>query len=125
MGNPNWRSFVEELGKATCESRKIPELILDHLNPPIYARDELRKLCYMCDFCCEPRVDQCCICDKSVCDEHGLELKLHYVWHVCVECQKKGYDEEDIKEKDQDLYEYMVEQGDFEEEAETPSVPVA
>lgn len=56
-----------------------------------------------CDFCIKPKIDDCALCHKGVCEEHGKPIQLKFLWHLCPECQKLP--EERVKEMDDDLAE--------------------
>lgn len=87
MSSMNWMDFLEEVEK---NPKNFAKAAIEHLRPPKYAVDRLRKLGFLCDFCWNPRVDECFNCHRSICEEHigkifiGEKTKLE--WRICPAC---------------------------------------
>jgi len=105
----NWKAFIEEVKK---EPKSFAKAVIEHLNPPKYAIEEIKSLRWMCHFCWSPRCDCCFLCQRSICEEHiaktfiGDKTKLN--WYVCPDCLKTEDEKEIIKkirEQDAELYE--------------------
>jgi len=95
----DWKSFLEEVRR---EPKNFAKAVVDHLRPPKYVIEELKKLKWMCHFCWKPRVDECVLCHRSICEEHvaktiiGEKTKLE--WYFCPDCVKTT-EEKELLEK--------------------------
>lgn len=81
--NPDWRGFLKAAGK---KPKDLASAVLDHLNPPLYVRQILKRLNYLCEWCNDPRIDECSKCHASVCGNHAREIKdprLAMEWRLC------------------------------------------
>lgn len=106
----NWKDFIEKFEQ---EPRKVAQWILAFLNPPVYARNRLRKWEHLCDFyaetgqeCMKQRVDTCALCGKSVCEDHRNVVELNYEWCYCPACSLSDTTEgimKRLKEMDEEL----------------------
>ena len=93
----DWKTFLWDIEK---EPKKFAEAVVDHLDPPKYVIEQLRKWDYLCHFCWSPRMDCCFFCGNGVCEEHaktyvGEKSKLE--WYVCPNCQEVHSEEEILK----------------------------
>jgi len=112
----DWKSFLEEVRR---EPKNFAKAVVDHLNPPKYVIEELRKFDWMCHFCWKPRVDVCCLCHRGVCEEHIAKKligpKTQLEWYFCPDCVK-ATDEKELLEKvrmdDEEFWLEDQEQGD-------------
>jgi len=105
----NWQAFLGALEK---DHKKFAEAVVDHLDPPKYAIEQLRKLDYLCHFCWSPRMDYCFLCLNGVCEEHaktyvGEKTKLE--WYVCPNCQEVHSEKEILKRVGAEDEEYWLE----------------
>lgn len=95
----NWKGFLESVKE---EPKNFVKAVIDNLDPPKYAIEELKKFDWMCDFCWKPRVGLCCLCQRSLCQEHiariiiGEKTKLE--WYFCPACVI-AHDEKELLEK--------------------------
>lgn len=85
----DWQGFLEGVKK---EPKNFAKAVVDHLNPPKYAIEQLKKFDWMCDLCWKPQADVCMNCHRGICEEHiaktfvGEKTKLEC--YVCPECLK-------------------------------------
>lgn len=96
----DWKAFIKAVDK---EPKKFAKAVVDHLDPPIYAKQALRKLEYLCGWpgCWTVRTDCCFKCGRGVCDEHSemfLGPKTKLEWYVCNGCVGTIPREELLKE---------------------------
>lgn len=115
----DWNAFIKAVDG---NPKEFARAVVDHLDPPIYARNALRTLEYLCGWpgCWTRRIDVCFKCHRSVCEEHsemipGPKTKLE--WYVCNGCSANTPREEllkEIAEQDEEIY---LEDQDPEEES--------
>ena len=84
----DWNAFIKAVDKAP---KKFAKAIVDHLDPPQYAKKALEKFRYLCGWpgCWTRRIDECFKCNMGVCEEHGekfLGPKTQLEWYVCTGC---------------------------------------
>lgn len=105
----DWNAFIRAVDRAPKEFVKA---VVDYLDPPIYARDALRTLEYLCGWpgCWTRRMDCCFKCDRSICEEHSetfLGPKTKLEWYACPGCSANTPREELLKkiaEQDEELW---------------------
>ena len=79
----NWNAFLSNIER---EPKNFAKAIVEHLNPPNYVLERLRKFEWICHFCWKPRIDICNWCQRSVCEEHGQQFigeKTKLEWYIC------------------------------------------
>jgi len=85
----DWKGFLEQV---KTEPKNFAKAVIDNLNPPKYVVEEMKEFEWMCHFCWKPRMDMCCSCYRSICEEHnaltlvGEKTKLE--WYFCIDCLK-------------------------------------
>jgi hypothetical protein len=90
----NWHKFVAALKQ---DPKAYMKAIIENLDPPKYVIAELKQFERICDFCWNPRMDICVLCQKSVCEEHSLMIigeKTKLEWYFCPTCQANHTKEE-------------------------------
>lgn len=65
----DWNAFIKAVDRSPKEFAKA---VIDHLDPPKYAKNALRTLEYLCEWsgCWTRRMDVCFKCHRGVCEEH-------------------------------------------------------
>jgi len=107
----DWKAFLEQVKK---EPKNFAKAVVDNLNPPKYAVEEMKAFEWMCHFCWKPRVDLCNFCQRNVCEDHcsvviGDKTKLE--WYFCTDCLKTHTKEEiATKVKDEDEQYWLEDQ---------------
>jgi len=118
----NWEALVRAVEK---DHKEFAKAVVEHLDPPIYVKNALRSMEYLCGWpgCWTVRVDVCFKCDMSVCDEHSemfLGPKTKLEWYVCDGCLANTPREELLKEiakRDEEIWlEDQEEATDIQEE---------
>ena len=114
----DWNAFIKAVDKAPKEFAKA---VVDHLDPPRYAKKALKKLEYLCGWpgCWTRRIDVCFKCDMGVCEEHSemiLGPKTKLEWYVCNGCSANTPREELLKEVADEDEEFWLEDQEGEEE---------
>ena len=105
----DWKGFIEAVDRAPKEFARA---VVDHLDPPKYAKQALRKLEYLCGWpnCWTVRTDSCFKCNMSVCEEHSVMYhgpKTGFEWYVCIGCasnNKKADILKEIAEEDEEFW---------------------
>ena len=105
----DWNAFIKAVDG---NPKEFVRAIIDYLDPPIYAKQALWELSYICGWpgCWNVRTDICFKCSKGVCDEHGkmfLGPKTELEWYVCPSCLASTPREEllkEIAEQDEEFY---------------------
>ena len=96
----DWKGFIEAVDRAPKEFAKA---IIDHLDPPKYAKQAISKLKYLCEWpnCWTVRIDTCFKCNRGVCEEHSLMYhgpKTKLEWYVCIGCASNNKKADILKE---------------------------
>ena len=96
----DWRGFIKAVDR---DPKEFARAVIDYLDPPIYAKQALRTLAYLCGWseCWISRVDMCFKCHMSICEEHSkmfLGPKTQLEWYVCNSCLVNTPREELLKE---------------------------
>ena len=114
----DWQAFLKAIDK---DPKSFAEAVINHLDPPKYAIEWLRKWERLCEFCWHPRMDVCFLCESSVCEKHaktyvGPKTKLE--WYVCKNCQKVHSEEEILERMRAEDEEFWLEDQEQETGAE-------
>jgi hypothetical protein len=100
---PHWKAFLQSIQK---NPRDFVKALINHLDPPKYVIEAIQKFEWICEFCWNPRIDICFLCERSICEEHRaktfLGKKLGLEWYVCQNCLT-GFGEPTILNKIEDL----------------------
>jgi len=96
----DWNTFIKAVDRAPKEFAKA---VIDHLDPPNYAKELLRNLEYLCGWpgCWTRRIDVCFKCNMGVCEEHSvmyLGPKTKLEWYVCIGCASSNKKVDILKE---------------------------
>lgn len=107
----DWNAFIRAVDK---DPKEFAKAVVDHLDPPKYAKNGLRKLEYLCGWpgCWTRRIDVCFICQIGVCEEHCemfLGPKTGLEWYVCKGCLANVPREELLKEIAEEDEEFWLE----------------
>ncbi len=79
----NWNAFLSDIER---KPKNFAKAIVEHLNPPKYVLERLRKFDWICNFCWNSRIDICNWCQRSVCEDHGKKFigeKTKLEWYIC------------------------------------------
>lgn len=105
----NWNLFIRDVEKAP---KQFAKAVVDHLDPPKYAKNALRRLEYLCRWpgCWTVRVDTCFKCHMGICEEHSEMThgpKTGLEWYICNGCLANNPREEirkEIEARDEELW---------------------
>ncbi len=104
----DWNAFIKAVDR---DPKEFARAVVDHLDPPKYAREALRTLEYLCGWpgCWTRRIDVCFKCHMSVCEEHCemfLGPKTGLEWYVCKGCLAIPHEEllKEIAEQDEGFW---------------------
>lgn len=104
----DWNAFIRAVDK---DPKEFAKAVVDHLDPPKYAREALRNLEYLCGWpgCWTRRIDVCFKCHRGVCEEHCevfLGPKTGLEWYACKGCLAIPHEErlKEIAEQDEELW---------------------
>lgn len=111
----NWKKFLEVVEQYP---QRFAQAVVDFLNPPNYAKEALRKLFLLCNFCWQAREDECGLCGKSVCEKHHgtvIGERTHLEWYICPQCQEK-YSATELSERIQSCDQTLLDEVGMEQE---------
>jgi hypothetical protein len=94
----NWNKFVTELKR---DPKNYMRAIIDNLNPPKYAIEQMKEFEFICHFCWKPSIDICNYCNRHICEDHLLKVigkKTKLEWYFCEDC-RKTHNAEEVLEK--------------------------
>jgi len=104
----DWNAFIRAVEE---DPKEFARAVVDHLDPPKYAKEALGTLEYLCGWpgCWTRRIDLCFKCHRSVCEEHCkmfLGPKTGLEWYVCKGCLAIPHEEllKEIAEQDEELW---------------------